>query len=286
MLCGLDQLAGQELGGLRRRVRGARLGVLTHVAAVDRLGRQTLAVLEELGATPRLIFAPEHGLESAAQAEEPVTDTDRGDGTMVPVVSLYGQSPQSLSPSVDQLSEIDLLLVDLVDVGARYYTYVWTALLAARAAGSAGVHTVVLDRPNPLSGDPTTVEGALQQADFLSFVGLEPLPIRHALTIGEILALFWERDGGTLGESGGLAVVSTLGWERYRYARMRSSLPRGLPRRGDQPLGGARDHRPVPDGGCTLSRWTQIGCRSFGIGSPGGIGSPRDLSPFVRQIRG
>lgn len=218
MLCGLDQLAGQDLGALRRRLRGARLGVLTHGAAVDRLGRQTLGVLEELGATPRIVFAPEHGLDSVAQAQEPVRNVESEDGTMVPVISLYGDNPQSLSPTKEQLGEIDLLLVDLVDVGARYYTYVWTALLAARAASAAGVHTVVLDRPNPLSGDPSTAEGAPQQPGLLSFVGLEPVPIRHALTLGEILAQFWERDGGTLGESGGLSVVSTLGWERYRYA--------------------------------------------------------------------
>jgi uncharacterized protein YbbC (DUF1343 family) len=95
---------------------------------------------------------------------------------------------------------------------------VWTALLAARAAAAANIHTLVLDRPNPISGDPSTLEGAPQQEDFLSFVGLEALPIRHALTVGELLALFLERDGKVLGADGALSIVPMVGWERYRTA--------------------------------------------------------------------
>jgi len=131
---------------------------------------------------------------------------------------LYGTTKDSLRPTAEQLSQIDVLVVDLVDVGSRYYTYVWTALMAARAAAEAGVHTIVLDRPDPLSGDPATLEGAPQHEGFLSFVGLEPLPIRHALTIGEILAMFAERDGLTLGSDGSLSVVPAIGWERFRTA--------------------------------------------------------------------
>jgi uncharacterized protein YbbC (DUF1343 family) len=216
MLCGVDQLFTSQLSGLRRRLRGSRLGVLTHAAAVDRRGRHVLSVLEELGASPRLIFAPEHGLDATAQAEEAVS-SEAAEGK-TPVVSLYGKTKEALTPAADQLAEIDLLLIDLADVGSRYYTYAWTALLAARAASAAGIHTVVLDRPNPISGDPKTVEGAPQQDGFLSFVGLEALPIRHALSIGELLAMFLERDGKALGAEGALSVVSMLGWERYRGA--------------------------------------------------------------------
>lgn len=110
------------------------------------------------------------------------------------------------------------MLIDLVDVGSRYYTYVWTALLAARAAEAAGVHTVVLDRPNPISGNPDCLEGAPQEDGFLSFVGLEPLPIRHCLTMGEILVHFFHRDEKALGRDGALSVVSVEGWERYQTA--------------------------------------------------------------------
>jgi uncharacterized protein YbbC (DUF1343 family) len=220
MLCGIDQLHGGPLSALRKRLRGARLGVLTHAAAVDRQGRHTLLVLEELGANPRVIFAPEHGLFANAQAEEPV-ESGSGAGQLgasAPVISLYGKTKEELAPTPEQLGEIELLLIDLADVGSRYYTYVWTALLAARAAQKAGVHTVVLDRPNPISGDPATLEGAPQAEGFLSFVGLEPLPIRHALTLGEILALFFERDGLALGAENALSIVPVRGWERLRTA--------------------------------------------------------------------
>src|SRR5450432_2965451 len=216
MLCGVDQLFNGQLSALRRRLRGSRLGVLTHAAAVDRRGRHLLSVLEELGASPRLIFAPEHGLDATAQAEEAVSSEAREGQT--PIVSLYGKTKEALTPAAEQLAEIDLLLIDLADVGSRYYTYAWTALLAARAASAASIHTVVLDRPNPISGDPKSLEGAPQQDGFLSFVGLEALPIRHALSIGELLAMFMERGGKALGAEGALSVVSMLGWERHRGA--------------------------------------------------------------------
>jgi uncharacterized protein YbbC (DUF1343 family) len=220
MLCGVDQLLVGPLSTLRRRVRSARVGVLTHAASVDRRGRHLLDVLDELGVSARLVFAPEHGLDADAQAEVPIESAAdaAAEGGRPAVISLYGKTREELAPRPEHLAEIDLLLIDLADVGSRYYTYVWTALLTARAAREAGIHTVVLDRPNPISGDPATVEGAPQEAGFLSFVGLEPLPVRHALTLGEILALFFERDGHPLGADGALSIAPVLGWERYRTA--------------------------------------------------------------------
>jgi uncharacterized protein YbbC (DUF1343 family) len=219
VLSGIDQLFGGQQSAVRRRLRGSRVGILTHAPAVDRRGRHALAVLEELGAELSLIFSPEHGLDGLAQAEEAVP-SDGGNGRGVgPVISLYGDSKESLVPKPEDLARIDVLLIDVVDVGSRYYTYIWSALLAARAAAAAGVHTVVLDRPNPLSGDPATLEGTPQQPGFLSFVGLEPLPIRHALTVAEILAMFFERDGLALGADGALSVVPSVGWERHRTAQ-------------------------------------------------------------------
>jgi uncharacterized protein YbbC (DUF1343 family) len=215
LLTGLDLAA---TGSLPRRLREARVGVLTHAAAVDRRGRHTLTVLGELGANVCLVFAPEHGLDADAQAEEAVDASEVPDAALR-VVSLYGKTREELVPKREDLAAIDVLVVDLADVGSRYYTYVWTALLAARAARDAGVHTIVLDRPNPISGDPRTLEGAPQRDGFLSFVGLEPLPVRHALTVGEILALFFERDGSALGADGALSVVPVGGWERHRTAQ-------------------------------------------------------------------
>jgi uncharacterized protein YbbC (DUF1343 family) len=132
------------------------------------------------------------------------------------LISLYGADRESLSPRPEHFEGIDLLVIDVLSVGARYYTYVWSALLAARAAAAAGVHVMVLDRPNPLSGDPASVEGAPQAEGFTSFVGLESVPIRHAMTVGEMLVHFFARDGHPLGPDGALSLVSPRGWERHR----------------------------------------------------------------------
>ena len=219
MLCGLDQLSGNQTSAVRRRLREGRVGVLTHSAACDRRGRQTLDVLEELGAAPSIVFTPEHGFYGMTQAEEAVPNGAQEETHSPRLVSLYGSTSDTLAPSPEDLAQLDLLIIDLVDVGSRYYTYVWAALMAARAAAKLGVHSLVLDRPNPLSGDPKSVEGAPQQEGFLSYVGLEPLPIRHCMTLGEILALFLEKDGNSLGPDGSFSVITTLGWERLRTAQ-------------------------------------------------------------------
>ena len=214
---GIDQLTGSSRSRLRRRLREARIGALTHAAAVDRRGRSLLDTLEELGAAPSVLLTPEHGLDGVAQAEVPVEPAAGGtDGPRV--VSLYGKTRESLTPERANLEQIEMLVINLADVGSRYYTYAWTALLTVRAAAQAGVHCVVLDRPNPISGDPSQAEGVPQHPDFLSFVGLEPLPIRHCLTIGELLAHFAERDGIALGPDGALSVLPCTGWERHRTA--------------------------------------------------------------------
>lgn len=222
MLTGLDVLMNGSGAMVRQRLRTSRVGVLTHAAARDRRGRDLLRVLEELGTDPEVVFAPEHGFHGAAQAEEPVpndgaTQTATA-GRQPRTLSLYGTSPDSLTPKREDLEGLDVLLIDLADVGARYYTYVWTALLTARAAADAGVHSLILERPNPISADPASVEGAPQDGALLSFVGLEPIPIRHALTLAELVALFLERDGRPLGSDGALSVLGAQGWERYRTA--------------------------------------------------------------------
>jgi uncharacterized protein YbbC (DUF1343 family) len=166
MLAGLDQLYSAQIGNLRRRLRGERLAVLTHAAAIDRRGRHLLTVLEELGATPQVIFTPEHGLFADAQAEEAVANTADAAAEATPgprVISLYGDTKARLPPTPEELEGIQLLVIDLADVGSRYYTYVWTALLAARAAHAKGIHTDVLVRTNPNSGDPLSHEGAPQR---------------------------------------------------------------------------------------------------------------------------
>src|SRR5664280_212540 len=221
MLCGIDLLFAGQAAALRRRLRNSKVGCLTHAAAVDRRGIPTLDVLEELGANYSVIFSPEHGLEGVAQAQEAVPNEGSAYAHRLgsKVVSLYGSQFESLTPADEILSETDILVVDLVDVGSRFYTYVWSAWLALQAAARRGIHAVVLDRPNPISGGPASLEGTPQTAEFLSFVGLEPLPIRHALTIGELLCYLAHRAGLTLGPQGALSIVRPSGWERHRTAQ-------------------------------------------------------------------
>ena len=123
----------------------------------------------------------------------------------IPVFSLYGKDRE---PSPGQLSEIDLLIVDLQDIGCRVYTFIWTLYLAMKACAKAGVGIAVLDRPNPLGGE--SIEGNLLAQDCQSFVGLAPLPIRHGMTIGEIAGFFMKEQGLDLE----FHAVKMQGWRR------------------------------------------------------------------------
>jgi uncharacterized protein YbbC (DUF1343 family) len=181
---GLDRLATHR--ALGAELRSARVGLLAHPASVDRRLIHAKDILEAIGVRIAIFFGPEHGYGGEAQD---MVGVDHGrDPAGVPVRSLYGDRVEALSPDPADLSALDVLVVDLQDVGSRYYTFVWTAVLAARACVRAGVKVLVLDRPNPLGGDPSRIEGRRQAREYCSFVGLEPLPVRHALTPGEIVA--------------------------------------------------------------------------------------------------
>lgn len=217
MLVGLDVFRRGRNHPLRRRLQNKPLGLLTHSAAVDERGQSAVTVLRGLGLQLNVVFSPEHGLDGLAQAEEAVGRDDASVGE-TRLVSLYGSSKESLTPQRSDLEGLEALVIDLVDVGSRYYTYVWTALLAARAAIDAEVHVVVLDRPNPLSGNPLYLEGRPQHPDYCSFVGLVPLPIRHSMTLAEVLVSILTEEDRPLGKDGALSVVSCEGWERHRVA--------------------------------------------------------------------
>jgi uncharacterized protein YbbC (DUF1343 family) len=126
----------------------------------------------------------------------------------LPVYSLYGASEEALSPSAEQLAGLDAVVIDLQDVGARYYTFVWTAVLVLRAAARSGIEVVVLDRPNPLGGE--IVEGGPQRPGYRSFVGLCDVSVRHGMTIGELCHMIAQQEG--LADA--LHVVTLLGYER------------------------------------------------------------------------
>ena len=185
---------------------GTRAAFLTHQAAVDGQGTTSLERIRR--AFPELInavWSPQHGFYGDRQANMIASDDFSDPLSGLPVFSLYGEKRE---PAPEMFADIDLVLVDLVDVGCRVYTYIWTLFLVLKAAATAGVKVIVFDRPNPLGGE--TVEGDLLLEDYTSFVGLYPLPMRHGLTIGE-LALYFKREASFAVE---LEVIPLAGWRR------------------------------------------------------------------------
>lgn len=207
VLTGLERVATGDPDAVSS-VRGRRVGLLAHPASVDTRFRHAREVLVEAGARVVALFGPEHGYGGEAQDMVGVA-TESGAARGVPVYSLYGPNEEDLWPRPEWLSGLDAVIVDLQDVGARYYTFAWTAAQMLAVASRQGVETVVLDRPNPLGGQ--VVEGAPQQPGYLSFVGRYAVPVRHAMTIGEMLSLVRALEG--LDEAA-LRVVPMRGWER------------------------------------------------------------------------
>lgn len=171
--------------------------------------RYSWDVLRKEGIAIRRVFTPEHGIFSTEQDQVAVNKQPEID---CETFSLYGDSYDSLIPGEDYLSDIDLVLFDIQDIGARYYTYVNTmALFMERISGD--VEMMVLDRPNPLGG--VAIEGPLLQDDYRSFVGILPVAVRHGMTTGELALLY--RDTRNLDLE--LTVMRMGGWKRSMLFR-------------------------------------------------------------------
>jgi uncharacterized protein YbbC (DUF1343 family) len=199
---GLDRLAGDGFAGMG----GRRVGLLVHPASVNQRLRHALTLMQEAGTVNlQALFGPQHGF--LGQTQDNMVEwegfTDQGSG--LPVHSLYGEHRR---PTAEMLTPLDVLVIDLQDVGARYYTFIWTMLLCLEACAEQGKQVIVLDRPNPLGGQIT--EGNVLDPEYRSFVGLAPIPMRHGLTIGELARFFvhW------LGLDLELEVVWMEGWQR------------------------------------------------------------------------
>ncbi len=184
---GLDRLLAEPT-----TLDGRRYGLLTHSAAVTHDWVPAHLALWRSPCPPVALFGPEHGLYAVEQ--DMVASADGLDPwTDVSVISLYGSSERTLVPRLESLVGLDLLLIDLQDVGSRYYTFAATAVWAAEVALAAGCEVWVLDRPNPLGG--MAVEGNLPEPDLESFVGAFQVPVRHGLTLGELFLLEAGRRG-------------------------------------------------------------------------------------------
>lgn len=169
-----------------KELKGAKVALLVHQASVNSNLRYTWDVFSHFDKVKvKALLAPQHGLFGETQDNMIEWEDFRDPSTGLPVYSLYGKSRK---PLPYMLEGIDGIVVDLQDVGSRYYTYIWTLYLVMESALENGKFVVVLDRPNPIGG--LEVEGPVLEETYSSFVGLKPLPVRHGMTIGEIALLF------------------------------------------------------------------------------------------------
>jgi len=191
------------------RLRGLRVGIVANPASIDHQYRHIVDLLAaahdiELAA----IFGPQHGFRSDVQDNMIETPHGHDAARRIPIHSLYSDTRE---PAPEMLIGLDALVIDLQDIGARIYTYIYTMANCLRACQRHGIHVIVCDRPNPIGG--VDVEGPTLEAGYESFVGQFPLPMRHGMTIGELARLFNER----FAIGADLEVVSMTGWQRGMY---------------------------------------------------------------------
>jgi uncharacterized protein YbbC (DUF1343 family) len=202
---GIDRLLERD----RALVEGRRIGLVCNPASIDaRFQHSADRFARAEGMSLTALFGPQHGFRSDLQDNMIETPHARDARRRVPIFSLYSETRE---PTADMLREVDVLVIDLQDVGTRVYTFVYTMANCMRAAARHGVRVVVCDRPNPIGGDE--IEGNLLQAPYTSFVGQFPIPLRHGMTIGELARLF----NVEFGIGADLAVIPMERWRRAMY---------------------------------------------------------------------
>jgi uncharacterized protein YbbC (DUF1343 family)/CubicO group peptidase (beta-lactamase class C family) len=202
VLTGIDVLERDNF----KQLAGLRIGLITNHTGRNREGRQTIDVLHKApGVKLVALFSPEHGIRGVA--DEKVSDS-KDEATGLPIYSLYGETRR---PKPEQLKDLDALVYDIQDVGARFYTYISTLGYVLEEAAKAKLPVYVLDRPNPIDG--VDVEGPVADSDKLSFTSYHMIPTRHGLTIGELAQLFnRQRNIGA-----DVRVIKMEGWRRSMW---------------------------------------------------------------------
>jgi len=202
---GIDRLLTVDRG----LIAGRRVGLLCNPASVDARFQHTADRLKnDPEITLVALFGPQHGFRSDLQDNMVETPHGRDCRRQVPIYSLYSETRE---PTSDMLRGLEVLVIDLQDVGTRVYTFVYTMANCMRACARHGIRVVVCDRPNPIGGEQ--VEGTRLLEPWTSFVGQFPIPMRHGLTIGELARLFNEE----FGIGAALDVVPLEGWNRNAY---------------------------------------------------------------------
>ena len=243
-------------------LKGKRVGMVINPTSV--IGEEQACLLDtllSLNINVVKVFAPEHGFRGDADAGETVKD-GKDSQTGTPIVSLYGNNKK---PTVRQLQDVDIILFDIQDVGARFYTYISTLFYVMEACAENGKEVIVLDRPNPCD----YIDGPILRPPFRSFVGMLPIPVLHGCTIGE-LALMINGEGwiNKTSEACRLTVVAMTGWKHGQpYSppiKPSPNLPNNpsvcfpLPFRSNSYQCRTRDHIPV-----SSARSTQQKIRRF-----------------------
>lgn len=194
---------------LSDRLRGRRYGLVANPASVMRTLAHAADGLQATGSGMLgALFGPQHGFHATVQDDMIETPHAVDRSRRVPVYSLYSETRE---PTGEMLRDLDVLVIDLQDVGTRVYTFIYTMANCLKAARRVGLPVIVCDRPNPIGG--IAIEGPVLEPGFESFVGLFPIPLRHGMTIGELARLFNEEFG--LGAA--LEVVPMDGWRRSMY---------------------------------------------------------------------
>ena len=194
-----------------KSIAGKRIGLVTHPSAVTSDLQHAIPLLHNgRGWKLTTLFGPEHGMWGEAQDMAHVGDAV-DPLTGLRVYSLYGASVDDLAPKREMFKDVETLVIDLQDIGSRYYTFIYTMALCMREAAKAGVPVVVLDRPNPIDG--VHIEGNIREDKYSSFVGMYPLPVRHGMTAGELARLFNKQ----FNLNCDLTVVQMRGWKRSMW---------------------------------------------------------------------
>jgi uncharacterized protein YbbC (DUF1343 family) len=193
------------------RFRGARIGALLHPASVSSALEHASRIFERYSGDLfhlAAFFGPQHGFLGQTQDNMVEWTSYEHPRLHIPVYSLYGDHRE---PTAEMLEGLDVLVIDLQDIGSRYYTFVWTLYLSMRACEKYGIAVAVLDRPNPMNG--LTTEGPMLRPDYKSFVGMHSIPVRHGRTIGELAQQF--RDEAF--PKCKLSVLPMKNWERAMW---------------------------------------------------------------------
>jgi uncharacterized protein YbbC (DUF1343 family) len=193
-------------------IKGKKIGIVTNHTAVLNNGIHLVDTLYKIDGTNIIaLYGPEHGIRGSAPAGEKISD-EVDEKTNIPVYSLYGQTRK---PTTEMLKDVEVLIFDIQDVGARFYTYISTLFYTIEAGAENNIPVIILDRPNPINGK--YVDGPIREKELTSFVGIAPIPITHGMTIGELSEYFVGEKLIKKADAANLTVIKMQNWNRNLF---------------------------------------------------------------------